>query len=111
MSSDETAMVNRTVKTLEKALRYIDREPYRSMASARLAGLIYGSAMTDLSLDRDKAIESLRISRSLAPSRVTTLPYALGYAALSVPGLRRLLKTPPFTSVRRSFGRRIGVLD
>ena len=111
MSSDETAMVNRTVKTLEKALRYIDREPYRSMASARLAGLIYGSAMTDLSLDRDKALESLRISRSLAPSRVTTLPYALGYAALSVPGFRRLLKTPAFTSVRRSFGRRIGVLD
>ena len=104
-------MVNRMVKTLEKALRYIDREPYRSMASARLAGLIYGSAVTDLSLDRDKALESLRISRSLAPSRITPVPYALAYATVAVPGLRRLLKSPALMPARRRFGRTMGVLD
>ena len=111
MSSDQVAMVNRMVKTLEKALRYIDREPYRSMASARLAGLIYGSAMTDLTLDRAKALESLRISRSLAPSRITPVPYAIGYAALAVPGLRRVLKLPALTTARRTLGRALGVLD
>jgi glycosyltransferase involved in cell wall biosynthesis len=111
MSSDQAAMVNRMVKTLEKALRYIDREPYRSMASARLAGLIYGSAVTDLSLDRDKALESLRISRSLAPSRITPVPYALAYATVAVPGLRRLLKSPALMAARRRFGRTMGVLD
>ena len=81
------------------------------MASPRLAGLIYGSAMTDLSLDRDKALESLRISRSLAPARITPLPYAIGYAAVHVPGLRRLLKSPPLMAARRRFGRTLGVLD
>jgi glycosyltransferase involved in cell wall biosynthesis len=111
MSADQTAMVNRTVRTLEKALRYIDREPYRSMASARLAGLIYGSAMTDLTMGRDKALESLRISRSLAPSRITPVPYAIGYATVAVPGLRRLFKSPALTAARRRLGRTMGVLD
>ena len=104
-------MVNRTIKTLEKALRYIDREPYRSMALARLAGLIYGSATTDVTLDRAKALESLRISRSLAPSRITAIPNALGVAAISVPGLKRILKTPLFAEARRSLARAMGVLD
>jgi glycosyltransferase involved in cell wall biosynthesis len=111
MSSNTTAMVNRTVKTLEKALRYIDREPYRSMASARLAGLIYGSAMTDLRLSRENAIEALRTARQLAPARIGSIPYALGYTAVSVPGLRHLLKMPGLTTVRRTFGRKLGMLD
>lgn len=111
MSSHQVAMLNRMVKTLEKALRYIDREPYRSMTSARLAGLIYGRAMTDLTLGRDKALESLRISRSLAPARITPLPYAMGYAAVQVPGLRRLLKSRQLMAARRRFGRSLGVLD
>ena len=104
-------MINRTIRTLEKALRYIDREPYRSMARARLAGLIYGSAMTDLSLGREKALEALRTSHQLAPSRIGSLPYALGYAAVNVPGLRRLLKAPVLTAARRNVGRKLGVLD
>jgi len=111
MSSDHAAMVNRTVKTLEKALRYIDREPYRSMASARLAGLIYGSAMTDLTLDRAAAIETLRTARQLAPSRIGSVPYALGYAAASVPGFRALIKLPVFADIRRTVGRKLGMLD
>ena len=111
MSSDQAAMVNRTVKTLEKALRYIDREPYRSMASARLASLIYGSAMTDLSLDREQALEALRTAHQLAPSRVGSAQYALGLAAINVPGFRRLLKSPVLRTARRTLGQRLGVLD
>ena len=111
MSSDQAAMVNRTVKTLEKALRYIDREPYRSMASARLAGLIYGSAVTDLRLDRETAIEALRTASQLAPGRIGPVQYALGYTAASIPGFRRLLKLAPFPEVRRTLGRKLGMLD
>ena len=111
MSSDTTAMVNRTVKTLEKALRYIDREPYRSMASARLAGLIYGSAMTDLRLSREKAIEAFRTATQLAPSKIGPVQYAIGYMAASIPGFRRFLKLSPFSEARRSFGRKMGMLD
>jgi hypothetical protein len=111
MSSDQAAMVNRTVKTLEKALRYIDREPYRSMASARLAGLIYGSAMTDLHLSRESAIEALRTANQLAPSRIGPVQYALGYTAASIPGFRRLLKLTPLSPVRRGLARKLGMLD
>ena len=111
MSSDQAAMVNRTVKTLEKALRYIDREPYRSMASARLAGLIYGSAMTDLDLDREQALEALRTAHQLAPARIGSMPYALGLAAINVPGLRRLLKIPALRTARGNLGRKLGILE
>jgi hypothetical protein len=111
MSADSEAMVNRTVKTLEKSLRYIDREPYRSMASARLASLIYGSAMTDLRLDREGALEALRTAHQLAPARIGSLPYAFAYAAVNVPGFRRLLKLPALSSARRNIGRRLGMLD
>ena len=111
MSSDQAAMVNRTVKTLEKALRYIDREPYRSMASARLAGLIYGSAITDLDLDREQALEALRTAHQLAPARIGSMPYALGLAAINVPGLRRLLKIPALRTARGNLGRKLGILE
>ena len=111
MSSDQHAMINRTVKTLGKALGYIDREPYRSMARKRLAGLRYGAAVTDLELGTSDALESLRASRDLDPSRISGLPYALGYAAVAVPGLRWLLKTMPVTAARRKAARALGVLD
>ena len=104
-------MVNRTVKTLEKALRYIDREPYRSMASARLAGLIYGSAMTDLHLDREGALEALRTAHQLAPARIGSMQYALGFAAINVPGLRRLLKLPALRTARGNLGRKLRILE
>jgi GT2 family glycosyltransferase len=111
MSSDKHAMIYRTVKTLGKALGYIDREPYRSMARKRLAGLRYGVAVTDLQLGPSDALESLRTSRDLDPSRISGLPYALGYAAIAVPGLRWLLKTMPLSAARKKAARALGVLD
>ena len=110
MSSDSVAMHERTVKTLRKALEYIDREPYRAMARRRLAGLQFGSAITDLRLRRTEALNSLRASRELDPGRIGSLPYALGYAAVAVPGVRRLLKSKPFTAARRKTAKALGVL-
>lgn len=52
MSAHEEAMVNRTVRTFEKSLDYIDREPYRSAVRARLASLRYGGAVTNVRLGR-----------------------------------------------------------
>jgi GT2 family glycosyltransferase len=111
MSSDQTAMVRRTISTLEKALTYVDREPYRSMARSRLAGLRYGSAVTDLDLERGKALEALRASRELDPSRISTLPYALAYAAVAIPGLREILKHGSLTRARRGVASSLGLLD
>ena len=111
MSADSVAMVNRTIVTLEKSLGYIDREPYRSMAKSRLAGLRYGAAMTDLRLDRNAALSSLRAARDLDPERISSLPYAMAFAAVSIPGARRVLKSGVFTTPRRAIGRALGVLD
>jgi GT2 family glycosyltransferase len=111
MSSDHTEMVKRTIRTLEKALAYIDREPYRSMVKSRLAGLRYASAVTNLELGRADALDSLRVSRELDPSRIGNLPYAFAYAAVNIPGVRRLIKSTPLTDARRAVARTLGVLD
>jgi GT2 family glycosyltransferase len=111
MSADTDAMVNRTITTLEKSLGYIDREPYRSMARARLAGLRYGAAMTDLRLDRNAALSSLRTARELDPERISSVPYAIAYAAVTIPGVRHVLKSRVLSAPRRAIGRALGVLD
>lgn len=111
MSSDTKVMVNRTIRTLEKALDYIDKEPYRSMARKRLAGLRYSSAVTDLHLGRSEALSALRESRQLDPDKISRLPFAMGYAAVAIPGLRRLLKSSQLEFARRKAARSLGVLD
>jgi hypothetical protein len=111
MSADTDAMVNRTITTLEKSLGYIEREPYRSMARARLAGLRYGAAMTDLRLDRNAALSSLRTARELDPERISSVPYAIAYAAVTIPGVRHVLKSGVLSAPRRAIGRALGVLD
>jgi GT2 family glycosyltransferase len=111
MSADSVAMVNRTITTLEKSLGYIDREPYRSMVRARLAGLRYGAAMTDLRLDRSGALSSLRRARELDPARISSVPYWVARAAVSIPGARNVLKSSVLSAPRRAIARALGVLD
>ncbi len=111
MSADADAMVQRTVATLQKALTYIDREPYRSMVRARLAGLHYAAAVSDLRLGRADALRELRSSRELDGARISALPYAMAYAVVSVPGMRRFLKAGPLSAARRGVARALGVLD
>jgi len=109
MSSQARTMLHRTSTTLDKALGYIDREPYRAGVASRLAGVKYGIAVTDLQLDRSAALAELRESRRLDPKRISALPYALGYAAIVVPGARRLIKALPLTAARRRVARTLGV--
>jgi hypothetical protein len=104
-------MVNRTVITLEKALTYIDHEPYRSAIRRRLAGLRYSAAVTNLRLSRKDALKELRTSRELDSGRVSLLPYGFGYAAVAIPGVRRLVKSPLMTRARRRLARALGVMD
>ncbi|MEO5588783.1 MAG: hypothetical protein ABIS03_04285, partial [Gemmatimonadaceae bacterium] len=77
----------------------------------RLAGLRYGASLTDLSLARDEALESLRAARQLDEDRISSLPYAMAYAAIVLPGARRVLKSRPMNRVRRTSARLLGVLD
>lgn len=111
MSADLGAMVNRTTVTFEKALTYIDREPYRSAIRKRLAGLRYAAAMTNLRLTRQQALAELVASRKLDPDRISFVPYAAGYATLAVPGIRSVLKNNALMKLRRAVARSLGVLD
>jgi glycosyltransferase involved in cell wall biosynthesis len=109
MSADAPVMLDRTVRTLQKALGYIDREPYLSMIKARLASLQYGVAVTDLRLDKSAAKKELRASRMLDPKRISALHYAMGLALLIIPGARLAMKSGPLTSGRRRLARAFGI--
>lgn len=111
MSAHPTAMVRRTISTLEKALEYIDREPYRSAVRKRLAGLRYGRALTDLTLEPEEARGLLRMSRSTDARRISVLSYALGRAVIDIPGARRAIKSGPMRAIRRAIARRLEVMD
>ena len=111
MSADAPAMYDRTLRTFTKALGYIDSEPYHSAIKRRLAGLHYGNAMTNLSLSPGEARRELEVARELDPGRVSTLPWVLGNAAVSIPGIRRLMKSSGLRAPRRAIAGAIGVLD
>ena len=110
MSADAPVMLNRTVVTLQKALTYVDREPYRSMIRARLAPLQYGVAVTDLRLDRKNAVRALRASRKVDSTRITPLHFAIGLVAVMIPGARRAIKSSAMKLTRRKIARALGVI-
>lgn len=111
MSGDTGAMVNRTVTTLEKALGYIDREPYRSALKRRLAALQYSRALTDMSLTAREARTLLDRARETDSARVSAMPYAMGRAMLAVPGARAVVKSDAFSAVRKRMSSMLGVTD
>ena len=111
MSSTTKAMIERTVRTLEKALTYIDREPYRSMIKKRLSTLRTGIALTHVELSARKAVAQLRRARKEDPSNLTTLRFFLARAVILTPGMRRLIKSSAFARIRRPAGKMIGALE
>jgi glycosyltransferase involved in cell wall biosynthesis len=111
MSADSVAMVNRTITTLEKALTYVDKEPYRSMLRSRLASLRFAGAVTDLHLERGAALRELRSARSLDRRRISALPFAMGFAVVTIPGMRRAIKNALMSRARRRVAQALGVMD
>ena len=108
MSSATRTMVHRTLSTLEKALTYVDREPYRSMIKRRASALRLGMALTDLELDRAGALAELETARSHDPVHVGTLSYLIAQAVIRTPGARRLIKLPMMSAIRRPAARALG---
>lgn len=108
MSSASRAMVQRTLSTLEKALTYVDREPYRSMIRRRASALRLGIALTDLELDRAGAVAELEAARMHDPVHVSGLSYYIAQVVIRTPGARRLIKLPIMRAVRRRAARAMG---
>jgi hypothetical protein len=94
-------MAQRTLSTLEKALTYVDREPYRSMINRRVSALRLGIALTDLELDRAAALAELEAARSHDPVHVSRLHYLFAQAVIRTPGARRLIKMQMMSAIRR----------
>ncbi len=111
MSADLAAMYARTLRTFEKALTYIDREPYQSAVRRRLAGLLYADAMTNLDLPPVAAREEIEVARKLDPDRISALSYSAAIAVLAIPGARRAIKSPVLAAPRRLIARALGVID
>ena len=111
MSADAPVMYDRTLRTFEKALTYVSREPYRSAIKRRLSGLHYGNALTNLALSSGEARRELEAARALDASRISTMPYMAGYAAISLPGMRRLMKSSALKTPRRALARAMGVME
>jgi glycosyltransferase involved in cell wall biosynthesis len=108
MSSATRTMVHRTLSTLEKALTYVDREPYRSMIRRRASALRLGMALTDLELDRAGALAQLETARRHDPAHVSRLSYLIAQAVIRTPGARRLIKLPMMSAIRRPAAKALG---
>lgn len=110
VSGGGRAMVDRMEQTYEKAATYIDREPYRSAALARLARLRVGRAISDGRLTRAESLGRLRSARRLAPGAVRPAAYALAYAVVMIPGARSIGHSNLFAGLRRRLGASLGLL-
>jgi glycosyltransferase involved in cell wall biosynthesis len=108
MSSATRTMLHRTLSTLEKALTYVDREPYRSMIRRRASALRLGMALTDLELDRASALSELEAARTHDPAHVGRLSYLIAQAVIRTPGARRLIKLPMMSAIRRPAAKALG---
>ena len=102
-------MYDRTMRTLEKALGYVDREPYRSNIRHRLAGLKYSYALTNPSIDKAGALDELKSARSLDGERISTLRYVIAVGVVSIPGFRAAMQSHPLRALRRAAGRTLGM--
>jgi len=111
MSADRSAMDRGREAVLEKALGYINSEPYRARLAANLAEYKYRSAIAREPIGVSSALAKLKLARTTSPQRVTALAYALGYAAITVPGGSFLAQLRPFGKVRGLFASLSGFHD
>jgi glycosyltransferase involved in cell wall biosynthesis len=111
MSANHSAMNHGREAVLDKALGYISGEPYRGLLAARLAGYRYRSAITRETNGVSSALEKLKLARTTSPQKVTALAYALGYAAIRVPGGSFLVRLRTLGRVRGFFASLSGFHD
>ena len=97
-------------QTWDKALGYVDREPYRSLVASRLAKLRFGMAISDPDISGDRRIKLLRSARELSPESIPHAAYLLARLTIAVPGARAAVQSPAMKALRPIVGRGFGVL-
>ena len=103
MSANRTAMDRGMEAVLDKALGFVTQEPYRSLLAAKLAEYRYRSAIARESIGFSSALGKLKLARATSPQRVSVFAYALGCAAIAIPGGSFLARSRNLGAVRGMF--------
>jgi glycosyltransferase involved in cell wall biosynthesis len=111
MTTNVVAMARGREAVWRKSLDYIDREPYHSLARARLAWEEYVAAVSMLGLTRREAFAKLREGRAVSPETVSLGALALGTALIAIPGASRAARAKGITRLRQFVSRRVGPAD
>jgi glycosyltransferase involved in cell wall biosynthesis len=101
MSANLKALEDGKETLWEKTLGYVDREPYRSLISAKLAQMRFHRALLDRT-SRMEALKKLALARRTNRQTVSILAFALAYAAIVLPFARTLVRSRSLQKVRRS---------
>ena len=88
-----------------KALGYINREPYRSLLAARIADWRLRRAIFKDHMDKREALEDVAFARSMSPTTISALTYAAARLLVIVPGGRYLARSQWLGTMRRNLTR------
>jgi len=104
--SANVSAMNRGVEAVwDKALGYVTREPYRSLIAAKLAHLRFFMAVSPEQMAAREALAKLALARGTHPETVSALAYAVGYAAIVLPGGTALVRSRWLRAIRRGLAR------
>ncbi len=108
MSADADAMARGLEAVWEKALTYIDTEPYRGLIARRLARHRYVQALAGDGTARERAMK-LQRARGASPSAVPLRAYVAARVLISLPGGRALARSDALKRVRGVAAQMLGV--
>ena len=109
MSEDREAMALSQEAIWRKAVGYMDREPYASLARANLAWSMSLVAMRGIGLTRREALAKLAAARAISPETVPPLAYLSAAAVILAPGGSLLMESKLLRSTRRAVAQLAGI--
>ncbi len=105
MSKDFSTLMRGVETAWRKALGYA-REPYRSMIAYRLVDSVFHRSVCRIGkLTRQQALAELALARATCPEYLSAPVYAIGRAAIVLPGGATLFRSPRLRAMRQFFGR------
>ena len=78
---------------LSKTLGYVTREPYRSLAAAKLARIRFRMAVSRDHMTKREAFAKLAVARATSPETISLMAYAIGCATILLPGGDTLMRS------------------
>jgi len=75
-----------------KALRYVTREPYRSMLAAKIADWRLRRAVFENRIGTREALANLSLAKAESPETISALMYAAAWVTILIPGGRQLAR-------------------